>query len=198
MENWPEVEAGDSSVAYDIEETCVVESVELEGAQWVTRLVCGEDEPARVAIVSIASTPGGTPAWSAKEMLTLFGDAQVEDFAGFEHLELRRGELPLMQGLRGGTDLSVESLLSRIGASADHLVCGAPELSDPDALETGRLALEFEEGGETQAIVSGHRGRFEVEDDTVLDIDVEVAESGHCCYSPIELAVLKRRLIPSR
>lgn len=195
-ENWEDLDTASTINAwYAVEESCIVLSAEVDGGQWVTELDCG-GEPVRTAMLSIASPANGTISWSAGEMLTLAASGNVDGFGGTERIQLLRGDDVLVHVLRGSSlEGGAEGLIESLGATSSTEECGAPALDDFDASDIGNLALHFERGDASTAIVSGHRGSIAIDAGT-LEIDVAEATSGWCCHGTLVIDVLMRVASP--
>ncbi|MGH1340254.1 MAG: hypothetical protein ACRBN8_01790 [Nannocystales bacterium] len=178
---------------YDIDDDCLISSVDVADGVWATELDCSDAETSRTATVSVAAVAEEDPDWAPGDEVRLQAIHNRNEFGGFDWFDLARGSDLLAQGIDGDdVDAGLETLTSRIEAVGSYDACGAPLPGDIDA-DVGKLALQFEYAEQSMTLVSGHRGALELPDGASLGIDVEQAESGHCCHGFHSLRVLKRR-----
>ena len=193
LEGW---EIDDGYGFYNIDDDCMISSVEVADGMWTTELDCGEAETPRTATLSVAEVAGASPGWAAGDEVRLEASTNANSFGGFDWFLLTRGDAMLAQGIDGDdVDSGLEALASRIDAIGSYDECAAP-LPGDGGIDVGKLGLHFERGEQSLTLISGHRGAFELADGGALWIDVEQAESGHCCHGFHRLRVLKRATAP--
>lgn len=192
LEGWEDVDLLGGYAIYDIDDDCIVSSVDVAGGVWTTELECGDDETPRTATVAVAAADDGAPAWSEGEALQLIGDAYADSFGGPEYLSLLRDGVVVLQVIRGDdVESTLESLSGPISADASYETCDAP-MPGAETDEIGRLSLTFERQGQSIELISGQRGSLEFEDGSAAWIDVAHAESNHCCHGFHYFEVLER------
>lgn len=197
LEGWDGVELGGGYARYNVDDDCLISSVDAAGGVWTTELDCGDDEAPRTATLSVAAADEGDPAWSVGDAVHLLGRADASDFGGSEYISIIRDGVVLMQAISGDDVKStLNSLTEPIDATASYDTCNAP--MRPVDADIGRLSLSFDREGQTLELVSGHRGSLSFDDGDAVWIDVEHAESNHCCHGFHWFHVLERRTAPTQ
>lgn len=180
---------------YDIDDDCLISSVDIADGAWTTELDCSDAKTTRTATLSMAEVAGESPDWAQGDEVRLEASTNRNEFGGADWFQLTRGTDLLAQGIAGDdVEAGLKTLTSRIGAVGDYDECQAPLPGDVDA-DVGKLALQFEQGDGSMTLISGHRGSFDLSGGISLWIDVGTAESGHCCHGFHFLEVLKRRTV---
>ncbi len=180
---------------YDIDDDCLISTLEVAEGVWTTELECGDEQTPRTATLSMAAAAGESPDWAEGDEVRLQANHNRNEFGGVDWFELRRAEVLLAEGMIGGElDGALESVVARVGGELSYDECDAP-MPGSTTYDTGKLALHFELDETPLVLISGHRGAFELGDGRALWIDVERAESGQCCHGFHYFQVLKRRTV---
>lgn len=194
FEDWPDLDT-----FFEAEDDCLISSVEITADTWTTSLDCRDATDDRTVTLSIPALAEESPDWAEGEMVHFVAYSYVDGFGGHAGVELTDSDGRELLNVVGGEELdfNFEAIAGSIGAVGSYAECDAPMPGTGDESK-GKLALHFEDAGESLAIVSGHRGRFDHDDGSSTVIDVEVATSGHCCHGFHKIEALKRRTVPAR
>lgn len=193
----------DEGLSIELEATCSVTAVAVEGGFITTELDCLDAADAiHPVTVQVAATDSGTPSWDTTNAVTLalsgtnaVGgllpdglDAEIAVW-GFSMRRVADGVI-----LAAGSDQwSTAELFAPLEFTiTDPAACGLPKPCSND--ENRPLAIRIAEpGGNALDLLGGRRGELELADGTVLHVDAPIAHASSSCETSQEFRLLARR-----